>query len=253
MAKTSVSLAGAPSAAKAARLLEIAAKVRQVPGSFKEGAPDLLHKGWIALGRLIREAYEAGAWQREGSQIGDRLRLALTSVGRDRSEWLAGETVPVWVLDAWGAVVGTLTSHLTPFAGEKESVEFEAGILGDEIEREAAWDFQEDWMYMPAKEIETIFFAGNATRRKRFLRKHPEVRTRRPLTEDGTPHSRRLNINVLGFLEALRRDEYYANNPLVWKQIERNMKRAEVNEKLLDATLPFFGIKSPAKVPQRST
>jgi pyrimidine deaminase RibD-like protein len=129
--------AGASSTVKAARLLEIAAKVRQVPGSFKEGDRDLLHKGWMALGRLIKQAYEVGAWQREGSQIGDALRLALTSVGRDRPEWLAGETVPVWVLEAWGAVVGTLTSHLIPLPGEKEQAEFEAGMLADEIEREA--------------------------------------------------------------------------------------------------------------------
>ena len=41
-----------PSAVKA-RLLEIAAKVRQVPGSFREDERNLGAKGWIAFGRLI--------------------------------------------------------------------------------------------------------------------------------------------------------------------------------------------------------
>jgi hypothetical protein len=128
-----------PATAKAARLREIAAKVRQVPRSLKDG-PDLLHRGWIALGRLTREAYEAGAWQREGSLIGDRVRLALTSDGRDDPQWLAGETVPKWVLDASGAGVGTLTETLIPPApvwDERRQVEWEAGLLADEIEREA--------------------------------------------------------------------------------------------------------------------
>ena len=50
---------GAP-ATPSGPLLEVAAKVRQVPGSLENG-PHLLHRGWIALARLTKEAYEAGA------------------------------------------------------------------------------------------------------------------------------------------------------------------------------------------------
>jgi hypothetical protein len=119
----------------------------------------------------------------------------------------------------------------------------DAAVSGDGMDKD------EPWMYMPAKEVEHIFFGGRAKRRKAFLRKHPAVRTQRPMTKDGQPHRRRLNIHVLDFMQALRQDEYFANDPSIRKRIERNLQRAEINERLANATNTFFGIRSPAKGP----
>ncbi|NLY01668.1 MAG: hypothetical protein GXY83_36745 [Rhodopirellula sp.] len=126
-----------PSTESAARLREAAAKVRQVAGAFNEGEPQVLYKGWIALGPLFKEAYEAGAWQSEGSQIGGRLKRVLAAPGRDRLESLDGLETPVWKPEAYFAVVEPLTSQLMPPAEEKEQLELEAGIAADEIEEEA--------------------------------------------------------------------------------------------------------------------
>jgi len=126
------------SSAIKARLLEVAAKVREVPGCFKEEEPSFW-KGRAAFGRLIVEAYEAGAWHKEGSFIGDKLRMTLTSTDRDRPFPRAQEeTVPAWLVEAASAVIDTLTEHLVPPESHgKAEVEWEAGILADEIEREA--------------------------------------------------------------------------------------------------------------------
>jgi hypothetical protein len=114
----------------AARLREIAAKIRHVAGACNEEG---YWNGCIAIGPLFKEAHEVGAWQREGSQIGDRLKR----VSADRQDlWTDGQT-PVWMIDAYFAVVEPLTSHLMPPTGEKEHLELEAGIAADEIEEEA--------------------------------------------------------------------------------------------------------------------
>jgi hypothetical protein len=124
---------------KTARLLEIAAKVRQVPRFFKEEERNLFWDGRVAFGRLIVEAHQAGAWHREGSTIGDKLRLTLISTNRDRPFWTEGKTVPAWLVEAASAVIDTLTEHLVPPDRRgKADVEWEAGILAGEIEREAS-------------------------------------------------------------------------------------------------------------------
>jgi len=120
------------------RLREIAAKVRQVAGAFNEDELHVDWKVWIALGPLFKEAYEAGAWQSEGSQIGDRLKRVLNAPGRDRQQfYVDGLLAPVWKQEAYFAVVGPLVDPFTPLNGEKENVEFEAGIAADAIEEEA--------------------------------------------------------------------------------------------------------------------
>ena len=116
---------------KAAQLRKIAAKVREVAGACNE---DGIWRACIAIGPLFKEAYEAGAWQREGSQIGDKLKRVST----DRQQLRTDGQTPVWKIDAWFAVVGPLVDHLTPVdGGEKENLEFEAGIAADAIEEEA--------------------------------------------------------------------------------------------------------------------
>lgn len=127
-----------PSTDKAAQLREIAAKVRQVPGCFKDEELDVFWYGRVAFGRLIVEAYDAGAWHKEGSFIGDKLRMTLTSTDRDRPLQPNEETVPAWLVEAASAVIDTLTEHLVPPESHgKAEVEWEAGILANEIEREA--------------------------------------------------------------------------------------------------------------------
>ena len=119
----------APGKAKAAKLREIAAKVRQV-------STTLPHEVSI-FGRLIKEAHDAGAWP-EGSVTGDRLRRALTSRGSDNPFTYAGETAPNWVFQAYEAVLGDLISGLAlPRGGGEEVVKWEGEILADGIEREA--------------------------------------------------------------------------------------------------------------------
>ena len=78
----------------AARLREIAAKVRQVAGAFKEEELHVDWKGWIAIGPLFMEAYEAGTWQWEGSQIGDRHSgaAAYQSTAKYPTGWLTWTT-----------------------------------------------------------------------------------------------------------------------------------------------------------------
>lgn len=140
MAKRNVPPAGhsGPTTEKATRLREIAAKVRQVAGAFNGEELHVDWKGWIALGPLFKEAYEAGAWQKEGSQIGDRLKRVLAAPGRDRQKSLAdGLLTPAWKPDAYFAVVGPLADPLTPLDGEKENLEFEAGMAAYAIEEEA--------------------------------------------------------------------------------------------------------------------
>lgn len=115
---------------KAAQLREIAVKVRQVASVCNEEG---YWKGCIAIGPLFKEAHKAGAWETEGSQIGDRLKR----VQADSQElWSDGQT-PTWMLNAYFAVVEPLTSHLLPPAGEQEQLELEAGIAADAIEEEA--------------------------------------------------------------------------------------------------------------------
>lgn len=138
MAKGSVPPAGHsdPSPGKAARLQEIAAKVREVPGSFKEEEPNFWH--WrVAFGRLIVEAYDAGAWHKKGLVIGHKLRITLTSTDRDRTYGSGNETVPAWLVEAASAVLDTLTEHMVPRDDERAEVDREAEILANEIEREA--------------------------------------------------------------------------------------------------------------------
>ena len=116
---------------KAAELREIAAKVREVAGACNK---DGVWRACIVIGPLFKEAYEAGAWQREGSQIGDRLK----TVSTDRQQLLGDGQTPVWKLEAWNAVVDPLVDHLIPVdGGDKANLEFEAGIAADEIEEEA--------------------------------------------------------------------------------------------------------------------
>lgn len=132
MSKRNVSPAGHSdtSTESDTKLRKIAAKVREVAGACNEEG---YWRGCIAIGALFKEAYDTGAWQRNGSQIGDRLK----GVSTDRQElWTDGHT-PVWKLDAYFAVVEPLTSHLMPPTEEKEQLELEAGIAADEIEEEA--------------------------------------------------------------------------------------------------------------------
>lgn len=105
-----------------------------------------------------------------------------------------------------------------------------------------ATDPDDGWRYLSAKAVETIFFGGSAKLRKTFLAKHPEVATERPTTKSGRPHARRLNVDVPCLIKALRRDEYYENDPEVQRRIARKMKQAEINEKLANATASFFGL-----------
>jgi hypothetical protein len=124
------------SADKAAQLREIAAEVREVPGSFKEEEPNFWN-GRVAFGRLIVEAYNAGAWLKEGSVIGHKLGITLTLTDRDRPFGSGKETVPAWLVEAASAVLDTLTEHMVPPDHERAQVEWEAEILANEIEREA--------------------------------------------------------------------------------------------------------------------
>ena len=112
----------------AARLREVAAKVRQVSTSPPNDV--------IVFGRLIKEAHDAGAWP-EGSVIGDRLRRALTAPGSNNLRLYADETVPAWVLQANEAVLGELLSGLMLPSAPEEVGKWEAEILAAEIEREA--------------------------------------------------------------------------------------------------------------------
>jgi hypothetical protein len=89
------------------------------------------------------------------------------------------------------------------------------------------------------KEVKAIF-AMSDKEVDGFLAKHPEIRTLRPKTRAGKPHPRRLRVHILDFAKAIGRDSYYANNPLVLQKIQRNMKRAEDNQTLMDACAAFL-------------
>ena len=118
-----------------ARLLEVAAKVRHVPERFKEEERVVFWEARVAFGRLIVEAYEAGAWHKEGSFIGKKLGMTLTSTDRDRTLGTGPEALPRWLVEVASAVIDPLIDHLVPPDREIDELELEAGIVADEIEK----------------------------------------------------------------------------------------------------------------------
>jgi hypothetical protein len=97
----------------------------------------------------------------------------------------------------------------------------------------------DDGNYLSKKDIKDIF-AMTDKRVDGFLSRHHAVRTLRPMTKAGKPHPRLLRIHLLDFASAIRHDDYYANNPQVQQRIQQNLKKAEINKKLLDACTELF-------------
>jgi hypothetical protein len=67
-----------------------------------------------------------------------------------------------------------------------------------------------------------------------FLDRHPDIKTRRPISpKTGKEHPKRNEIDVVSFLEAVKRDDLYANNPERQKRINNNLQKIGIEKKLL--------------------
>jgi hypothetical protein len=74
-----------------------------------------------------------------------------------------------------------------------------------------------------------------------FLDTHPDIKTRRPISpKTGKEHPKRKDIDVVSFLEAVKRDDLYANNPERQKRINNNLQKIGFERQLLCESEKMF-------------
>jgi hypothetical protein len=147
-----------------------------------------------------------------------------------------GTSVPVpdrSVMPTWSATIADVARAsgyaidilLNVLSGTRTGQAAQLGKAGDQLN---------EARFLPKREVQKIFGMTDKMITG-FLARHPKIETARPLTRRGQPHPRRLNVNVIDFIAAIRQDDFYANNPVVQEKIQRNLQKAKVNKALMDA------------------
>ncbi len=75
---------------------------------------------------------------------------------------------------------------------------------------------------------------------ERFLERHKEVGTKRPLSKSGKMHSRRLLIDIIAFTKAIQNDDLIANSKATGKRIEQNLQRLNLIKETENAVMQYI-------------
>ncbi len=95
--------------------------------------------------------------------------------------------------------------------------------------------------YRPKKDIGQVFGFRSDKQLEWFLRRHPEIRTTRPLTRKDTRHPKRLNIHAGDIVQALAKDDSIDREEIA-ARVESSIRQLDLAERSEKSVLKAFGI-----------